>query len=161
MEKTMCTQRSRVLVRALCATAVTIVTLGSPQQSAAQAPDNANLIGGWRVTVDPGTADEAFAVLLVNEGGTATVRVLDGDNADGVWIRTARRTFALTLDEFDDVNSDGADERYRIRATIRLLDRNMFTGTLTIDETSLDGSVVLEMEGQSSFEGTRMRVVPE
>jgi hypothetical protein len=148
-------------MRALCAAAFAIVILGSPSPTAAQAPDTANLIGGWRVTVNPGTSDEAYAIFLVNEGGTVSLRIMDGDKADGVWIKTARRTFALTLDEFDDVDNDGADERYRVRATIQLSDRNTFTATFTIDELSLDGSVVVEPEGQGTFEGTRMGVVPE
>jgi hypothetical protein len=124
--------------------------------------DNAavRLIGAWRVTVAPGTSEEHFAVLLVGEGGTASVRVMDGDKADGAWIRTARRQFALTLDEFDDVDGNGVPG-YRVRGTVQLLNRDTFVGTLTIDETSPDGGMVLEMERQFAFDGTRMTVVPE
>jgi hypothetical protein len=113
------------------------------------------------VAIADESGEESFAVLLVNEGGTATMRIMDGDKADGVWSRPARRNFALTLDEFDDVNDDGTDERYRIRATLQLSDRDSFTGTITLDEMTLDGSAVLELEGQFTIEGTRMEVVPE
>jgi hypothetical protein len=161
MEKQMSAQRSRVFAKAVSAIAVAIVILASPHISAAQAPDDANLIGGWRVTFGDGTSLGDIAVLLVNEGGTTNLRVMDGDRAEGVWIKVARRLFALTFDEFDDTNRDGVPERYRIRATIQLLNRNTMTGTAIIDEMSADGSVVLENEGQGTFEGARMLVERE
>jgi hypothetical protein len=151
---------SRVFKRAVCAAAVTLVTLGSPLSGAAQAPETASLIGGWRVTADVG-GETSYLVLIVNEGGTVSLRAMDGDKADGVWIRTGRRAFALTVEEFDDVDGDGADERYRSRVTIQLSDRNTLSGTFTIDELTLDGSAVVEMEGQGTLAGTRMIVVRE
>jgi len=43
--------------------------------AAAQKPDNANLVGGWRVSFGPATPPEEFITLLFNEGGTASFLV--------------------------------------------------------------------------------------
>jgi hypothetical protein len=137
---------------------VTVITIASAPASSAHSPDHGNLVGGWRIAIEPGTPDEHFAVLLVNQGGTASVRVEDGDGAVGVWRKVpGPGNYALTLDEFDDTNEDGTPERYRVRIAAKL-SHDTLTGTITVEETTPDGSVVIEFEGQASFAGTRMHV---
>jgi hypothetical protein len=137
-----------MFVRSLCATAVAIVTFGSPALSAAQP----NLAGGWRVTVDPGP-DAEYLIALFNQGGTLEV-VSDGVAA-GVWQRTGTNNFAATLDGFELV------DRFRVRMTIQMLDNNTLRGTFTIERMTPDGKHVLSFEGQGRLVGQRMRVVPE
>jgi hypothetical protein len=115
------------------------------------------LVGGWRVTLDFGPDDDEFGVLLVNQGGTASIVVGDG-SASGVWKGIQEvNNFAVTLDFFE----DGEDVRGRVRATIHLLDPNNLRGTLTIDQMSPDGRRVMRQEGRGRITGQRMRVVPE
>jgi hypothetical protein len=154
-------QRIRLLVLVLPAFVLgAVVSLFTGASVDAQAPETANIIGGWRLSFGPDTQPEDFATIIFSEGGTVAVLGGDGDRSQGVWIRTARRTFAATLDEFD-IHNDGTLDRIRIRATVVLSDRDNFTGTITIDGMSPDGSTVVVNGGTFAFEGTRMIVVPE
>ena len=155
MEK-MSPRRNRVLVGALYALVITIVMLGDGRQGIAQAPDNANIIGTWNVTSDPGTPDEQFHVALVNEGGTASIVGADLERAEGAWIKTGRRTFLANLHGFE---NDG--NRFLIRVTIQLVDKNSFTATTTTDLLNLDGTLVQAGIEFGTLQGTRMLMVPE
>lgn len=71
--------------------------------------------------------------------------------------------FAATFELFFDSDSNGLfDSRYRVRQTIHLSDDDTFTGTLTIDVLTLDGTT--QVAGPFPgipLEGTRMRVMRE
>jgi hypothetical protein len=140
-----------------------LASLISTSTALAQSPDNALIIGGWRISEGPGTPPEGFVTVVFNQGGTMTALAGDGDRSQGVWIRTAPRTFAFTLDEFD-IQDDGTLHRNRIRGTVVLPrgDRNSAAGTLTFDEMSPDGTTVV-FPGPTGIpvQATRMLVVPE
>ena len=62
-----------------------------------------------------------------------------------MWKRIpGRGNFAATFEGFDDTDSNGFfDQRFRIRFTIQLLDRERFTATATADTLTLDGTTLL------------------
>ncbi len=133
--------------------------------------DDDALVGTWRTSiVVPGAPFEFFSLQVFNQGGTMTDRFGGGPSGpgtsvgSGVWKRIpGRGNFAAIFEGFEDSDSDGVfDRRFRIRATIHLLDRERFTATNTIENLTLDGTALLgpPFSGIAAH-GTRMRVIRE
>jgi hypothetical protein len=133
--------------------------------------DDATLVGTWRTSiVFPGVPFEFFSLEIFNEGGTMTDRFGGGPSGpgtsvgSGVWKKIrGRGNFAATLEGFNDTDGDGVfDQRFRIRLTIQLLDRETFTATGTSDNLTLDGTTPLGPSFPGvTVQGTRMRVMRE
>lgn len=133
--------------------------------------DGATLVGAWRTSiVFPGVPFEFFSLEIFNEGGTMTDRFGGGPSGpgtsvgSGVWKKIrGRGNFAATLEGFNDTDGDGVfDQRFRIRLTIQLLDRETFTATGTSDNLTLDGTTPLGPPFSGiTVQATRMHVIPE
>lgn len=149
-------QRSRVLVGALYALVAAIVMLGAGLPGAAQTPEAANIIGTWNVTSDPGTPEERFGVALINDGGTVSYVSSGLQRQEGAWRKTGPRSFEANLQLFE---ADGS--RFRVRATIRMVDKNTFSATTTVDLLNGDGTLLQAGIGFDSLDGTRMPIVPQ
>jgi hypothetical protein len=155
------------LIGLLCGALSGTVLFGQDQDH----DDDATLVGTWRTSiVFPGVPFEFFSLQVFNEGGTMTDRFgggLSGPGTSvgsGVWKKIpGRGNFAATFEGFDDSDSDGAfDRRFRIRATIHLLDRQRFTATNTIENLTLDGTTPLGPPFPGiAVQGKRMRVIRE
>jgi hypothetical protein len=155
------------LIGLLCGALSGTVLFGQDQDY----DDDATLVGTWRTSiVFPGVPFEFFSLQVFNEGGTMTDRFGGGPSGpgtsvgSGVWKKIpGRGNFAATFEGFDDSDSDGAfDRRFRIRATIHLLDRQRFTATNTIENLTLDGTTLLGPPFSGiAVQGKRMRVIRE
>jgi hypothetical protein len=124
------------------------------------------LQGTWRVTVNPGTPQQFFSMMVFNEGGTMTEANSTPRKtvSSGVWKKLrGHGNFAATFEVFQDNNGDGSfDSRIRVRLTIHLLDDDSIAGTSTVDVLTLDGTT--QVAGPFPgipLEGTRMRVMRE
>jgi len=162
--------RSRLmpLVQVMCSLALLVHVLpGSALAADDKDRDEAALVGTWRDSiVFPGLPIEFFEVVAFHEDGTLTERFGSGPGLSagiGVWKKVGRGTFAVTLENFEDTNHDGTfDVRYRIRATYHVVDRDTVTGTATSDTFSVDGTTQIGPSFPGiTFQGTRMRVIPE
>lgn len=161
----MSSQRNRLQVVALWTIAMILVVFGSALPGGAQS-GGASLVGTWRLTQCAGTPSEFFVLIAFNEGGTTFHSDMSsgvGGKGAGVWTKTrGAGDFAATAEEFQDDDVDGnADSRLRFRLTIHLSDRENFTGTVTADQLSLDGTTVMGTLGSCPVAGTRLRVIPE
>ena len=155
------------LVALLCAALPGTLLAGGGQDR----DDDAILVGTWRTSIIfPGVPFEFFSFQVFNEGGTMTDRFGGGPSGpgasvgSGVWRKIpGRGNFAATFEGFDDTDRDGAfDRRFRIRATIHLLDRERFTATNTIENLTLDGTTLLGPPFPGiTVQGTRMHVIRE
>ena len=125
-----------------------------------------NLQGTWRVTLLPGAPNQFFSLMEFNKGGTMTEEASSPRHTTsiGVWKKIrGHGNFAATFELFFDSDSNGLfDSRYRVRQTIHLSDDDTFTGTLTIDVLTLDGTTHLAGPFAGiPLEGKRMRVKRE
>lgn len=146
------------VVRSLAIVAVLLVVTVFSVPGAAQAP---SLEGAWRATQSAGTQN-FFLLMDFSTGGVARGADETNQPGVGVWKKNSGGNYSATFEEFRDGNGDGnADSRMRFRATIQLSGANSFTGTLTADLMSLDGTVFLSTIGNGTLTGTRMAVVPE
>lgn len=168
----MSTQQKRFLSLIAACSVVIVCGALAPAVHAADDPDrdDATLAGTWRATITfPGAPIQFFDLMAFNEGGTVTDRfasVFDGPALTvsvGVWKKVGYRTFAATIENFQDTNRDGRfDVRHRVRLTLHLVDRDTFTGTSTVDTLSLDGTTQLGPSSPSApIDATRMQVIPE
>lgn len=128
--------------------------------------DRPSLQGTWRVTILPGAPNQFFSLMEFNKGGTMTEASSRAQNTTsiGVWKKIrGHGNFATTFELFFDSDSDGViDSRYRVRKTIHLTDDDTFTGTVTIDVLTLDGTTLVAGPFPGvPLEGTRMRVMLE
>lgn len=132
--------------------------------------DHAALVGTWRTSiVFAGVPFEFFTLRVFNEGGTLTDRFGGGPSGpatsvgSGVWKKIGRGTFAATFEGFDDSDSDGVfDRRFLVRETIRLLDRDRFTATGTIQNFTVDGVTPLAPPFSGiTVQASRMHVIRE
>jgi hypothetical protein len=92
-------------IRAVAITAILLLGGGFP--SAAQTPEEANIIGTWRVTQEPGTSSEFFVYAVVGEGGVLSTSDMDFSVGSGVWRKNGPGNFAATVEEFAGSASDG------------------------------------------------------
>lgn len=125
-----------------------------------------SLQGTWRVTVNPGAANQFFSLVEFDRGGTMTEQASTPAHTPsiGVWKKIrGDGNFAATFELFLDSNSDGLfDKRIRVRQTIHLLDEDTITGTSTIDVLTIDGSTQVAGPFPGvTLEGKRMKVLRE
>ena len=141
-----------------------VVSLGlAVTPHAARATDDRDgndvtLVGTWRETITfPGVPIDFSSLIAFHADGTVTERFASGPAETlsiGVWKKVRPRTFAVTMENFEDRDRDGGfDIKYRIRATYHVIDRDTLTGTATLDNLSVDGST----EVAPSFPGTTIR----
>jgi len=155
------------LIGLLCCALSGTVLYGEDQER----DDDATLVGTWRISIIfPGAPFEFFSFQVFNEGGTMTDRFGGGPSGpgtsmgSGVWKKIpGRGNFAATLEGFDDSDSNGVfDRRFRVRATIHLLDCERFTQSNTIENLTLDGTTLLGPPFSGiAVQGKRMRVIRE
>lgn len=146
------------LVRSLAIVAVIFVVGVFSVRSSAQAP---TLEGTWRVT-QFGGGGPFFLVTDFSTGGVAHSVDQGNGSGVGVWRKNSGGSYSATFEEFEDCNGDGTNDcRFRFRATIQLSGATGFTGTLTADVMSLDGTQFQGTLGNGTLTGTRMVVVPE
>jgi hypothetical protein len=162
-------QRRRRLftIGAFCTIGLLCAALSGATLSADDRDHDATLVGTWRESiVFPGVPIEFFDLIAFHEDGTVTERFGSGPAVSaslGVWKRVGPGTFAVTIENFEDIDRDGTfDVKYRIRLTYQVVDRNTLVATGTSDTFSVDGTTLLA----PSFPGAtirarRMRVIPE
>jgi hypothetical protein len=128
-----------------------------------------HIVGAWRLTINPGTPGEFYA--LVNYHGdqtqSATSSLVFLSPAKGAWKKIpGRGRFAITHATFWDCPGripgcvDGVfDAVINTRGTVQVADDDTLSGTLSSEFVLLDGTPLFSTRG--AFIGTRMKVVAE
>jgi hypothetical protein len=151
---------------------VLLVCTVRPSAVQAQQADTGEtqLVGAWRFTVNVGTPEEFFAVVVFHRDNTMSGSPSDKQLTPtlGVWEKLpGRGSFAATHEFFWDCPfaflgciNGVVDRRIRVRETIHVLGDDRLTSSTTSDVLSLDG-VTQFFQVQGMNEAVRIAVIPE
>jgi hypothetical protein len=127
------------------------------------------LVGTWRLTINPGTPGEFFVLVTYHRDNTqaATTTLTFLSPAFGVWKKIpGAGLFGLTHESFWDCPSsiagcvDGLlDARIVTRGTVQVWNAGTLSGSLSSEFLRLDGSLMFST--QATVTGTRMTLLSD
>ncbi len=165
--------KTRWILPAVCVGLAALFAFPVAQADRDDDDNGDNLVGTWRFTV-PTPVGTFFDYLVFHEDNTLTEMPSFGSfvsMGSGVWEEiddddddsdSDHANFAVTFESFNDDDGDTAfDSRNRVRLTLQV-EGDTLTGTGTTEIRTLDNSALIAgpFPG-STFQATRMKVIPQ